>query len=140
MKEAAGLTAQGGGCPGRGTAQDKEVGMSANVRVIVYGMTATAGGMEISFMNYYRRLNHESVRFTFVTLFEHIAFEEELLENGERILTVPRRAVNYRENRARMTQAFRARPGYDIAYMMALDLSNIDFLKCAKRLFRHSAH
>ena len=62
--------------------------MNREINVIVYGMTENVGGMEMFFMNYYRRLDHTKVHITFVSVFEHIAFEDEFTKNGEKMICI----------------------------------------------------
>lgn len=107
--------------------------MNREINVIVYGMTENVGGMEMFFMNYYRRFDHTKVHFTFVSVFEHIAFEDEFAKNGEKMICIPTRSHNIRKNHKALRNVLKDNKRYDIAYMMALEIANIDFLKFCKK-------
>ena len=103
------------------------------IRVLVYGMTDSVGGIETFFMNYYRTLNHDMVSFDFLCNYSNMAFSEEIKANGDKVFQIVKRSshpwINYQE----MREFFSEHGNYDVAYMMALDLSNIDFLKYCKK-------
>ena len=106
--------------------------MDKDINVIVYGMTENIGGMEMFFMNYYNRLDHSKVHFTFVSVFKHIAFENVFSRNGEKMICIPTRSQNIHKNHVALKDVILKSNHYDIAYMLALEIANIDFLKFCK--------
>ena len=75
----------------------------APVRVLVVGMTATAGGVENFLMAYCGRMDKSRVRFDFLTRYEDAAYPEQRSAIG-RTYVIPRRSEDpvkyYREIRA----------------------------------------
>lgn len=63
------------------------------VKILQIGMTDNIGGMETYLMAQYRKMNRSKVRYHFLNHRndDHIAFEEEILDNGDSIYRVPQR-------------------------------------------------
>lgn len=67
------------------------------IRILQLGMTPNAGGIESFIMSYYRRMDKSRVQFDFVSLYDKIAFEDEILSMGGRI----HRVTHYKKNPVR---------------------------------------
>lgn len=106
----------------------------AKIKILVYGMTDKVGGMETFFMNYYRMLDHNRVYFCFLTNCPTIAFSKEIESNGDKVVSITKRSDNPVKNYFQMVKFFKNIKGeFSACYMMALDVSNIDFLKYCKK-------
>ena len=104
------------------------------MKILVYGMTDKVGGMETFFINYYRTFDHSRVSFCFLTNYPTIAFKEEIESNGDKVVSVTKRSDNPIKNHFEMKKFFKGiKDKFDVCYMMALDVANVDFLKYCKR-------
>ena len=103
------------------------------INILVYGMTDKVGGMEVFFINFYRLADHKRYSFDFLVNYPAIAFREEIESNGDRVVSITKRSENAVKNHKEIKKFFSQAPDYDACYMMALDVSNIDFLKYCKK-------
>ena len=63
------------------------------IKVLVFGMTETPGGVESVIMNYYRHIDRTRIQFDFLcNSYEKVAYEAELLALGV-IHSISRHAV-----------------------------------------------
>ncbi|WP_124059132.1 glycosyltransferase [Vaginisenegalia massiliensis] len=105
------------------------------IKVLVYGMTDNYGGVESFIKNYYRYMDKSQVQFDFLTnTHQPIAFEAELEAMGAKIYKTCRRMPNPWRYHQEINQFF-AQHGsqYDVFWMNAINLVNLDYLKLAKR-------
>lgn len=104
------------------------------IKILVYGMTDKVGGMETFFINYYRTFDHNRLYFCFLTNYPTIAFREEIESHGDKIVSITKRSDNPIKNHFEMKKFFKGiKDKFDVCYMMALDVANVDFLKYCKR-------
>lgn len=61
-------------------------------KILVYGMTNTAGGMESYMMNMYRNIPKDKVTFDFVTDWDKMVYEEEVLACGSLVHHIPKKS------------------------------------------------
>lgn len=61
-------------------------------KILVYGMTDTAGGMESYMMNMYRNIPKDKIKFDFVTDWETMAYEDEVRKNGSAVYHIPKKS------------------------------------------------
>lgn len=105
------------------------------MKVLVLGMTENYGGVESFIMNYYRRFNHSKVIFDFLTnTFQPIAYESELKKYGCHIYRIVKKSSNYFEYHKAVNHFFKVHAReYEVIWQNANILSNIDYLKLAKK-------
>lgn len=60
-------------------------------KILVYGMTDNAGGMESYVMNMYRNIPKDKIQFDFVTDWETMAYEDEVKQNGSAVYHIPKK-------------------------------------------------
>lgn len=104
-------------------------------RILVFGMTEYAGGVESFLMNYYRKMNGKRLRFDFLTnTLKKTAYEQEILAAGSRIYHIPARSRSpFRYHKA-LTAFFRDHAKeYDGIWVNVCSLANIDYLILAKK-------
>ena len=66
------------------------------IKVLVFGMTETPGGVESVIMNYYRHIDRTRIQFDFLcNSYEKVAYEAELLALGGHTFHFPARSKNY---------------------------------------------
>jgi len=102
-------------------------------RVLVVGMTDNPGGMESVVINYYRHIDKSLVRFDFLSYFDKIAYQDELLKNGSRCFVIPPKGGNFHEYRKKLLDFFKKHHDYDCIWFNTVSLANIDFLVLAKK-------
>lgn len=108
--------------------------MTVSKRVLVFGMTATRGGVESFLMNVYKRMDHSKVIFDFLANQPHIAFEEELVAEGNRVYHIPMRSENPFAYHAALKSFFSQMASrYNAIWVNVSSLANIDYLLQAKK-------
>ena len=111
-------------------------------KILVVGLTDNLGGIESFFMTYYRRLSKKKFHFDFVTIFDSIAFQEELEKDGCRIYSLP----NFKKHPYLYEKELRKimkENSYDVVHVNMLSAANILPLKVAsslevKKIIAHS--
>ena len=58
-------------------------------RILVTGLSSNIGGIETFFMSYYRLLKEDNFKFDFITIDSSIPFEDEILNNNDRVFKLP---------------------------------------------------
>ncbi len=102
-------------------------------KILVVGLTDNLGGIESFFMTYYRRLDKGKFHFDFATIFQRIAFQEELEKDGCKIYPLPnfkRHPYLYRKKLQKMIKE----NSYDVVHVNMLSAANIIPLKVANSL------
>ena len=61
-------------------------------KILVYGMTDTAGGMESYVMTMYRNIPKDKITFDFVTDWDKMAYQDEVLAGGSIIHHIPKKS------------------------------------------------
>ena len=101
-------------------------------KVLVIGMTPTAGGVESFLMNYYRRLNNTYVSFDFLcSSVDKIAYAEEIEVNSNIYYIIPK-TKNPLKHKKQLEAFFVGHLGkYDAVWTNLNSLMNVDYLKIA---------
>lgn len=55
------------------------------MKVLQVGLSFNPGGIESFVMTYYRKLSKQGVRFDFISMFPHLAYEEEIKSLGGKV-------------------------------------------------------
>ena len=85
-------------------------------RVLIGGFTHNVGGMEIYIMEIYRHMDRTKVQFDFLNIeFEKLAFEDEILELGGKIIKLPT-IVGDNRNRKRILHDLFSKTKYVAVY------------------------
>ena len=97
------------------------------MRLIVTGMTANHGGMETYIIEMFRTLKNR-IDFTFIVNTDlPIAYQEEILDNGGKIVRLPSKRKHLFSHRKGYTHFFKDNRGkYDLIYCNLLSLTNMD--------------
>lgn len=90
-------------------------------RILVYGMTCGAGGIEAYIMNVYRSLDREKLIFDFVTDFPTMAYEEEVIEKGSYVYKIPAKGKNPIRQLWALGKILRLHKEYNTVYFNILD-------------------
>ena len=61
-------------------------------KILVYGMTDNAGGMESYVMTMYRNISKDVIQFDFVTDWQTMAYEDEVKKNGSAVYHIPKKS------------------------------------------------
>lgn len=104
-------------------------------KILVFGMTENPGGVESVIMNYYRNIDRTKLQFDFLcNSFESVAFEEELIRMGARMIHFPARSRNYFGYRRQLNKFFKEHAKeYSAIWVNVCSLANIDYLIWAKK-------
>ena len=73
------------------------------INVLVFGMTDNPGGMESCVMNY-RNIDMKEVHFDFLCNWEHMVYADEVMADGSRIYTIPKRSDDYKAYKEKMDE------------------------------------
>lgn len=111
-----------------------EGSMHRPIRILVVGMSSNRGGIESVIMNYCRRFDKDKIKLDFLSHEEHIAFEEELRSYGSKMYYVPAKHSDPRKYKEAINNFFSVHASdYDVIWCNLLQLTNIDYLKLAKK-------
>lgn len=102
------------------------------MRILVFGLTDNIGGIETMFMQYYKNLQSEKFCFDFVTIFDSIAFEDEIRKMGSKIYKIVSPKKNPIAYRKQITEILKNNQ-YDCVYVNMLSAANIVPLQVAKK-------
>ena len=103
-------------------------------KVLVHGLTPNLVGIESFVLNYYRHMDHKRVHFDFICNDPAVVCEEELKSYGCKIIHLPAKSKEPIQYKKRLN-SFLKKYGneYDCIWDNALTLSNLDYLKLAKK-------
>ena len=102
------------------------------MNILVYGMTDNPGGVESVVMNYYRNITKENYNFIFLTHSKTIAYENEILQRGDKVIKIPpRKKCIFKYNK--LIKSIFESEKIDVVWANTCSLSNITCLKFAKR-------
>lgn len=59
------------------------------IRILILGMHDKIGGVETFLMNYYRNLDRSKIQFDFISIYDELCFEDEILKLGGKIYKIP---------------------------------------------------
>lgn len=103
------------------------------IKVLVYGFTYNIGGIETFYMNYYRKLDKDKYQVDFIKVYDKIAFEDELVANGSKMIVMPK----FNKNPIKFAKEFRKilkKEKYNVVHANMLTASNIAHLREAKKM------
>jgi len=102
------------------------------MRILVFGFTDNIGGIETSFMQYYRHLDKKIYHFDFVTMYNEMVFSDEIRKNGSeifRVANIKKHPLLYKKEVNKIIK----NNNYDCVYVNMLSAANILPLKIAKK-------
>ena len=104
-------------------------------RILVFGMTENAGGVERFLRNYYLHFDRSLLQMDFLcNSYNDVAYEEELRALGARFFHFTARSKNIVRYRKELNRFFRLHASeYDTIWVNVSSLANIDYLKLAKK-------
>ena len=104
-------------------------------KILVFGMTENPGGVESVIMNYYRNIDRKKLQFDFLcNSYEPVAFEDELVKMGAKMIHFPARSQNYFAYRMQLNHFFREHAKeYAAIWVNVCSLANIDYLIWAQK-------
>lgn len=111
-------------------------------KILVTGLSSNIGGVETFFIGYYRLLKGKNFKFDFITVDKKIAFEEEILNNNDRVFKLS----NFKKNPLgyyRELDKIMKENRYDILHANMLSAANILPIKLAyknniKKIIAHA--
>lgn len=104
------------------------------MKILVVGMSQNKGGIESVIHNYFCYFNKDNIQFDFLSHFQHIAFEDDFKKFGSKMYYIPTKHTNYFAYKKAITTFFKENSKfYDAIWVNLLQLTNIDYLKLAKR-------
>ena len=101
-------------------------------KILVFGLTSTIGGVETFFMSYYRQLKKEKYNIDFITVYENMAFKDEIIKNGGKVYKVTNFINNPIKYAIEIDKIIKFGK-YDTVYVNMLSAANIIPLKIAKK-------
>lgn len=102
------------------------------VKILVYGFTYEQGGVESLYMNYFRLINHEKYQVDFIKVYDKIAYEDELINNGSRIYKVSKFIKKPMKFYKEIYEILK-NGKYDAFHVNMLTAANILHLKAARK-------
>lgn len=105
-------------------------------------MTGNLGGTESFIINFWRNFNKNVISVDFIKLKESICFEEEILKENSRIISLPERRRNPIKYFFAVYKLLKDQPEYDIIHVHLNSCSSIEPIiaakLCGKKVFVHS--
>lgn len=101
-------------------------------KILIFGFTATIGGVETFLMSYYRNINKKDYRFDFVTVYDNMVFADEIRKKGGKVYKV----TNFMRNPFKYSKEIEdilKNENYDTVYVNMLSAANTIPLKLAKK-------
>jgi len=103
-------------------------------KILIFGMTENAGGVESVIMNYYRKLDKNKNKIDFLCNTDKIAYESEINETGGKIYKITARSKNYKKYKKELKEFYINHANeYDTIWINLCSLANMDYLKMAKK-------
>ena len=102
------------------------------MKILVFGLSDNVGGVETMFMRYYENLQNSKYHFDFVTIFNSIAFEEEIKKKGSTIYKLTSPKKNFFAYKKEIKNILKNKK-YDCVYVNMLSAANIAPLVVAKK-------
>lgn len=104
-------------------------------RVLVIGMTSTAGGVESFLMNYCKKINWEKIQFDFLCSSEKkIVYEKDLINLGAKVFYIEPKRKNIIRHRKELDNFFKEHSKkYKSVWANLNSLMNVDYLEYAKK-------
>lgn len=103
-------------------------------KVLIWGMTSNWGGIESVLYNYVMNSDKNKIKYDFITTFETIPREDELIRFGCQIIHLPARKTYYMAYKKSLKNFMkRHATEYDAVWLNDCMFGNIDILKYAKK-------
>lgn len=103
-------------------------------KILVFGITDKAGGVESVIMNYYRNIDKSKINFDFLCNSDIVAYEDEITKLGGRIYRITARSKNFKKYKIELNNFFKKHAKeYSTIWVNTCSLANIDYLKYAKK-------
>lgn len=103
------------------------------MKILVYGFTYNIGGIETFYMNYYRKLDKKKYQVDFIKVYDKIAFEDEFVANGSKMICMPK----FNKNPIKFAKEFKKilkNEKYDVVHVNMLTAANVACLREAKKM------
>lgn len=94
------------------------------MKILVTGLTSNVGGIETFYMGYYRLLKNKGYNFDFVTVDKFMAFEHEIISNGDSVYKI----TSFKKNPIKYIKQLKKiilQNGYDVLHANMLSAANI---------------
>lgn len=109
------------------------------VNVLVVGLTNNPGGMESCVLNYITHIDNNVIHFDFLSVFEKIAFQDKFKKLNSSFFSVSKPSKQYLLYKRQLKKFFKENASkYDVLWLNTCSLSNIDYLKYAKKYGIHT--
>lgn len=103
-------------------------------KILIFGMGDNLGGVESVIYNYYTHFNKRKIHADFLTNCEKMVHEDEIIAAGSKVYKITQRSKNYFQYRKDLKDFFdKHGHEYDTIWVNICLLSNIDYLKYAKK-------
>lgn len=99
-------------------------------RILIVGMHPDIGGVETFIMNYFRHIDRTKIMFDFINWYDHICFEEEIIQLGGKIFNIVDVKKNPLKNYIQLKNIMK---NYEIIHIQMLSAANIIPLLAAKK-------
>lgn len=101
-------------------------------KILVIGFSYQVGGVETSYMNYYRKIDKNKFQINFLSTFNKLAFEDEIKHNNGKIIKITdfrTNPINYYKELKQTIQSI----NYDVVHINMLSAANIlPIIACKK--------
>lgn len=102
------------------------------IKVIIYALTATNGGVENFLLNFWRRIDYSKFHFDFISIEDNSVFTNEILKSNSKIYYIPMRKSGIIRHEKAINDFFKEHGHeYDAVWFCANTLSDISFIKAA---------
>ena len=101
-------------------------------KILIWGMTNIAGGVESVVMNFLRNMDRSELEIHFLTYHSNIVYADEITMMGGKILTITPKRESFYKFRKELKEIF-INNNYDCVWANNCSLANIDILKYAKK-------
>lgn len=103
-------------------------------KILIFGMGDNLGGVESVIYNYYSHFDTKKIHADFLTNCDHMVHEDDIKANGSKVYKICSRHNNFFQYRKDINDFF-SKHGkeYDAIWVNLCLLSNIDYLKLAKK-------
>ena len=102
------------------------------IRVLQIGMHDNIGGVETYLMNYYRNIDRTQIQFDFISIFDKLCFEDEILSLGGKVYKLPSEKSNPVKYFYNLVKIIKEN-NYQIVHINMLSAANILPILAAKK-------
>lgn len=101
-------------------------------KILIVGLSYNIGGIETSIMNYYRNIDKSKYQIDFISMFDKLAFEDEILKNNSKVHKITNFKLNPIKYKKELKQIL-LNENYDAIHINMLSAANIIPIKVAKK-------